>query len=675
MALELKEIDGLPDYKSLDPSSLEQFIEDLLANHREEIRAIIAHTTEEPTWDNLAQPLEELDDYITKAWAPISQINSVVSTPELREAHDNCLPHLSRYETEMKQSGALYAAFKALRDSKSFSILDSARRKVISDTLLDFELSGVALEDAKKKRFAEISERLSVLSSEFSNRVLDATDAWSKHIQEASSLEGLSELQKRASAEAARVRGLDGYLLTLEMPSYISVIRHAEDRELRGEVHEAYVTRASDAGPCAGRFDNTETLMEIIRLRRELTELLGYLNYADYSVAKKMAASGKEVREFLEEMLAKALPKAREELIAVQFFASEKYGIDDVQAWDIRFLEERMREDQYGVSNELLRPYFPLDHVVDGMFRIVERLYGIRIEEKPLPDTWHDDVRFYEILRGNEKIARFYLDAFARANKRSGAWMDSCRVRREYGNFLQIPVAYLNCNASPPLDGMPALLTHSDVVTLFHEFGHGLHHMLTRQQHGPVSGINGVSWDAVELPSQFMENWCWQPEGIAIISSHYETGEPLPKALLDRLLAAKNFQSGLHMVSQLEFALFDVAIHETNEEVDPMEVLRNIYASINLIQIPEYNRFPCSFEHIFAGGYAAGYYSYLWAEVLSADAFAAFEETGIFNEDTGKRFLKHILEVGGSKSAAEMYRDFRGRDATMDALLRHSGLA
>ena len=669
------EIDGLPNFSSIQPDGIEEAIKELLASNREEVTGIVDRVSDSPTWDSLVAPLEEIDDRLTKAWVPISHLNAVVNTETLRAAHDGCLAALTQYSTELRQSQPLYDAYKNLRSSKTYDDeLSAAQKKVVENALIDFELSGVGLDERTKKRFADVSERLAVLASRFQNNVLDASDAWTRHFDGPEPLDGLPDVNLAIATQAARARDLDGYVVTLEMPSYMAVMDHAEDRELRREVHEAYVTRASDRGPHAGIFDNTENMNEILSLRHEQAQLLGYGNYAELSVVKNMTDDPAEIEAFLENLLERSLPKAREDLDELSTFALEKYGITEVRPWDTRFLSEQLRQKKYAVSEEELRPYFPMEKVLTGMFDVVERLFGIRVQRAIAPDHWHDDVLFFEIYRDENRIARFYIDAFARPHKQGGAWMNDCRVRRESGNFLQLPAAFLTCNFTPPVGDVPALLTHSEVVTLFHEFGHGLHHMLTRQTCAAVSGINGVSLDAVELPSQFMENWCWQAESIGLISGHWQTGDPLPGALLERLLAARNFQSGLAVVRQLEFGLMDMALHTSVEALGPLRAMHDVRQRTGLVVSPEYDRFPWAFGHIFSGGYEAGYYSYLWSEVLSADAFAAFEETSIFDRPTGQRFLQEILEIGGSKDAIDSYKAFRGRQPDPSALLRHKGL-
>ena len=665
-------IDDLPQFRTIDPGSIEPAIRALLDANRQEVADLLDRLRGKgASWDQLAARLEDIDDRLDKAWAPISHLNAVVNTDDLRQAHDACLPMLSEYATEMGQSRPLFEAYSTLDGQAD---LDPAQRKVVTNALRDFRLAGVDLPEPEKVRFAEIRQRLSVLSSEFSNRVLDATDAWWQTVT-AEQLDGLPTVNLALAKAAAESRDVDGYVVTLEMPSYFGVMDHCRNRDLRETIYRAYVARASDVGPHAGEYDNTAAMREIVALRHELAQLLGFANFAELSVETKMAKSAAEVQAFLDDLLARCLPVAERDVAELRDAAAD-YGIDDVRPWDIRFLAERVREARYSVSQESLRPYFPMDRVIAGMFDVVHRLFDVDVVAASAPDTWHEDVRFYTIERDGETIAHFYLDAFARPAKRSGAWMADCHVRREWGNDRQLPVAFLTCNFAPGVDGQPALLTHDEVVTLFHEFGHGLHHMLTRQKYAAVSGINGVAWDAVELPSQFLENWCWQRESIQLISGHHETGEPLPDALLDRLLAAKNFQSGWLMVRQLEFGLFDMAIHTHSDpqSVDFAAVVADVKQRTSLVAPIADERFPWSFGHIFAGGYAAGYYSYLWAEVLSADAFGAFEETDVFDSALGRRFLNTVLEVGGSEEPAEFFRRFRGRDATPNALLRHAGI-
>lgn len=623
----------------------------------------------------MQEPLDQLDDRLGQAWSPVGHMNAVVNSEALRDAYNGCLPLLSEYSTRLGQNRQLFEAYQSLADSEEFNKLDSAQQKVINDNLRDFRLAGVALEDDKKARYGEIKKQLSELTSKFSDNVLDATMAWSKLITDESELAGLPESALAGAKQLAESKEKEGWLLNLDFPSYFPVMTYCDNRELRKEVYTAFSTRASDQGPNAGEFDNTKNIQEILKLRHELAQLLGFDNYAEYSLATKMAESPDKVIEFLEDLAAKSKPQAEKELAELKAFAKETFGAEELEAWDVGYYGEKLRQQRYAISQEELRPWFPAEKAISGMFEVVNRLYGIEFETVNNVDTWHKDVRFFNITRKGEVIGRFYLDLYAREHKRGGAWMDVCRSRWKQDDKLQLPVAYLTCNFTPPVGDKPALLTHDEVVTLFHEFGHGLHHMLTKVDYAAISGISGVAWDAVELPSQFMENWCWEKEGLAIISGHFETGEPLPEEMLDKLLAAKNFQSAMMMVRQLEFSLFDFKLHkEYRENIDVQSVLNEVRKQVAVVIPPSFNRFQNSFSHIFAGGYAAGYYSYKWAEVLSADAFSRFEEEGIFNRNTGESFLHEVLEKGGSAEPMELFVNFRGREPQIDALLRHSGI-
>ncbi|MEW8352078.1 MAG: M3 family metallopeptidase, partial [Candidatus Thiodiazotropha taylori] len=540
-------------------------------------------------------------------------------------------------------------------------------------------LSGVDLPEDKKQRFKEISQSLSKLTTKFEENLLDATNAWSKLISDPEQLAGLPESAMALAKQTAEQREQQGWLLTLEFPSYFPVMTYADQRELRRELYEAYATRASDCGPDAGKWDNSEVMEQILALRHEQAQLLGYNNYAERSLARKMARTTEEVMSFLTDLAQRSKAQAERELAELTQFASENYGIDQLEAWDIGYYSEKLRQHRHAISQEELKPYFPETRVIPGMFAVVERLYGIRIQSVEGVDTWHPDVRFYEIRdKQNQLRGQFYLDLYARPKKRGGAWMDECATRFFSESVDQVPVAYLTCNFSPPVADQPALFTHDEVETLFHEFGHGLHHMLTRIDYPAVAGINGVAWDAVELPSQFMENWCWEQQALELISGHVESGEPIPDELFQRLHGAKNFQSAMQMVRQLEFSIFDFRIHQ---EYDPdqggriYQILDQVREQVSVIKPPSWNRFPHGFSHIFAGGYAAGYYSYKWAEVLSADAFSRFEEQGIFSQEAGQAFLQEILEQGGSKDAMELFVAFRGREPQIEPLLRHSGIS
>ncbi|MBM1183940.1 oligopeptidase A Metallo peptidase. MEROPS family M03A [Pseudomonas lundensis] len=665
----------LPPFSAIRPEHVQPAIEQILADNRAGIEKILQDQGQNPTWEGLVLAMDELNDRLGAAWSPVSHLNAVCNSAELRAAYEACLPALSAYSTEMGQNRELFQAFEALAHSPHVADFDQAQLTILEHSLRDFRLSGIDLPHDKQKRYAEVQSKLSELGSKFSNQLLDATQAWTKHITDEAALAGLTESAKAQMAAAAQAKGLDGWLITLEFPSYYPVMTYAEDRALREEVYAAYCTRASDQGPNAGTFDNGPVMEEILDLRQELAQLLGFGSFAELSLATKMAETPDQVLTFLRDLAKRSKPFAARDLEQLQAYAAEQ-GCPELKSWDSGFFGEKLREQRYSVSQETLRAYFPIDKVLKGLFDIVHTLYGIDIVELKGFDTWHPDVRLFEIKENGQHIGRFFFDLYARANKRGGAWMDGARDRRRTAaGVLQSPVANLVCNFTPAVAGKPALLTHDEVTTLFHEFGHGLHHMLTEIEHSGVSGINGVAWDAVELPSQFMENWCWEPEGLALISGHYETGEALPQDLLQKMLAAKNFQSGLMMVRQLEFSLFDFELHATHGDGRSVaQVLDGIRDEVSVMRPPAYNRFPNSFAHIFAGGYAAGYYSYKWAEVLSADAFSRFEEEGVFNPHTGKAFRQAILARGGSKAPMELFKDFRGREPSIDALLRHSGL-
>jgi oligopeptidase A len=629
------------------------------------------------TYAEVVERIEHSDDILSKMWSPIGHMNSVISSDELREAHDACLPFLSEYGTWVGQHQGLFALYEKLQQSDEFSSLDEAQQKVVTNAIRDFTLSGVALPDDKKKRYAEIKSKLSELSSRFSNNVMDATMGWTKLVEDEAELAGLPDSAKAAAKQAAAGKEKQGWLFTLDIPSYLPVMLYADNETLREEMYQAYSTKASDQGPNAGEFDNAATIDEILGLKQELATILGFDNYAELSLATKMAESTTQVTDFLEDLAAKSKPQAQNELQEIVEFASTNYHKVNLP-WDYTYYGEKLKQEKYAISDEELRPYFPEDRVVKGLFEVVSRLYNMRIEAVEGIDVWHKDVSFYEIYDVNNTLrGSFYLDLYAREKKRGGAWMDECRVRRRLPDgTLQLPVAYLTCNFNGPVDGKPALFTHDEVVTLFHEFGHGIHHMLTQIEAGGVSGINGVAWDAVELPSQFLENWCWQPEALNFISGHYETGEALPADLLDKMLAAKNYQSAMQMVRQLEFSLFDFRLHQAKEPTKSVQqVLDDVRQEVAVVIPPSFNKFQNSFGHIFAGGYAAGYYSYKWAEVLSADAFGRFEDEGIFNQQTGNDFLSNILEMGGSREPMDLFVAFRGREPKVDALLRHSGIA
>jgi oligopeptidase A len=672
-------LNDLPKFSTIGPESVVPELERLLDGNRAAIDALPA-SGRTWSWETLVEPLDELDDRINKFWSPIGHLNAVVNSDALREAYNAGLPKLSEYGTEMGQNENLFQAYRSLAGSAGYADLGEAQKQVISHALRDFELSGIALPADKKARYKEIAQELSRLCSQFSDNVLDATQGWTRHIEDEALLNGIPETARTLARQEAEQRKLSGWVFTLDFPSYYAVMTYADDRELRREFYTAYATRASELGPNAGEWDNSAIMEQILALRHEEAQLLGYDNYAALSLATKMADSPKDVVDFLLGLSQRSLPVARRDLEELRGFAAERYAVETLESWDIGYYSEKLRLHDFSLSDEELRPYFPATRVVPGMFDVVRRLYGLDIKQREDVDVWHPDVQFYEIFDAQGELrGAFYLDLFARAKKRGGAWMDDCLVRRKLKDgSIQPPVAYLVCNFTPPAGSDPALLRHEEVLTLFHEFGHGLHHMLTRVDYPGVSGIRGVEWDAVELPSQFMENFCWEREALNVLSGHYLTGEALPDSLYRKMIAARNFQSGMQMVRQLEFSLFDFRIHQ---EYDPArggriyEILAEVREQTAVLKPPAFNRFPHGFSHIFAGGYAAGYYSYKWAEVLSSDAFSLFEERGVFDPETGREFMEKILERGGSRKAMELFKDFRGREPEIDALLRHSGIA
>lgn len=665
---------GLPQFSHIEIEHFKSHLDALLKNHLEEIDRLLKEN-HHYTWDDLIYPLDNLADELERFWSPFAHMHAVMDSEALRESYEACLPLLSAYDAAIGHNQDLYEAIKSI-DQHS---LNPAQKKIIVDSIQDFELSGVALSTANKKRFEAIQSRLAELSSKFENNVLDATHAYTIHITETERLVGLPEHALNTAKELAHEKGLDGFVLTLEYPCFQAVITHAEDRALREEMYQAYITRASDQGPHAGTFDNTPLIDEILSLRHEKAELLGFNNFAELSLATKMAASTNQVTEFIYDLISRTREKGKAEFRQLELFAQDKFNLSPVNPWDVAYLSEKRRQDLYSLSQEELRPYFPQPKVMQGLFAIVKKLFGMSIEEIEDVDVWHKDVQCYCIVdEFNQTRGYIYTDLFARPHKRNGAWMDSMQSRRKLENgTVQLPIATLTCNFAKPSANRPAMLSHDEVVTLFHEFGHCLHHILTQVDYLSGSGINGVEWDAVELPSQFFENWCWDEQALSLLTSHVDTGETLPSALYERLITAKNFQSAMAMLRQMEFALFDFRIHQeyqTGKASFVAGILADVRSNTSVVPIVPYNRFQHSFSHIFGGGYAAGYYSYMWAEVLSSDAFARFEEEGIFNPKTGHDFLKSILEVGGSRKAADAFLEFRGRPATIDALLRHNGI-
>ncbi|WP_318407415.1 oligopeptidase A [Photobacterium leiognathi] len=668
----------LPPFAHIKPEHIKPAVEKAIADCRENVESVLMEMAE-PTWETICAPLAETDDRLSRIWSPVGHLNGVKNSSELREAYESCLPLLSDYSTWLGQHKGLYEAYKALKASDKFAELSKAQQKSIKDALKEFELSGIGLPAQEQARYGEISKRLSELSSKFSNNVLDATMAWSKVITDVEQLSGLPESVLLAAKANAEAKGEEGYLFTLDMPSYLPVMTYCDNRELRAEMYEAFGTRASDRGPNAGEFDNTEVIAEKLKLSHELARMLGFNSYSEKSLATKMAESTEQVLGFLNDLADRAKPQGEREVAELRDYARNEFGVETLEPWDFAYYSEKLKQHRYSISDEELRPYFPEKKVVAGLFEVLKRVFGLEIKQRDGVEVWHESVKFYDIFDNKGTLrGSFYLDLYAREHKRGGAWMDECVVRRtRIDGSLQTPVAYLTCNFNRPVGDKPALFTHNEVVTLFHETGHGIHHMLTQVDVAAVSGINGVPWDAVELPSQFLENWCWEEEALAFISGHYETGEPLPKAMLDKMLAAKNFQSAMFILRQLEFGLFDFTLYtEYDPEVGAqvLDTLFKVKSRVSVVPSPEWGRFPHSFSHIFAGGYSAGYYSYLWAELLSSDAFSRFEEEGIFNPLTGQDFLTCILEQGGSEEPMALFKRFRGREPELDAMLRHSGI-
>ncbi|WP_293761819.1 M3 family metallopeptidase [uncultured Aquitalea sp.] len=668
----LLDFSGLPRFADITPEHISPAIAELLAEARKAVAQLTAqHDT--PQWESFVDPLTDATERLSRAWGVVGHLNAVVNTPQLRDAYNANIAPISEFWTEMGQNLALYQRFKALAAAPAYAAYGVARKKIIENDLRDFRLSGAELPEAEKARYADIQSRLAELSARFEQNVMDATDAFSLFIDNAAELDGVPEDSLALFAAAAEADGKTGYKITLQFPFYFPVMQYAHNRELRRTLYDAYAKRASEFGPAEQ--DNTAIIREKLQLTREEAQLLGFANFAELSLYTKMAESPQQVIDFLRDLARRAKPFAQKDRAELEAYAAKELGIAQLEAWDVTYAAEKLREARYAFSEQEVKQYFPEPRVLEGLFGVVNRLYGVNVQASGAP-VWHEDVRFYDILKDGALVGSFYLDLYSREGKRPGAWMDDARGRRQKGETLQTPVAYLTCNFTRPVGDKPALFTHDEVITLFHEFGHGLHHMLTRVDELGVSGINGVEWDAVELPSQFMENFCWEWDVLQGMTAHADSGEPLPRALFDKMLAAKNFQSGMITVRQLEFALFDMLLYTGFDTAkgDWLALLDEVRREVAVNFPPAYNRFPNSFSHIFAGGYAAGYYSYKWAEVLSADAYAAFEEAGGANTDTGKRFWDEVLAVGGSRSALESFRAFRGRDPQIDALLRHSGM-
>ena len=676
----LLDFSGLPRFDAILPSHVQPAITELLADNRRRIDRLADDATP-ATWTAFAGPLTDGIEQLSRAWGIVGHLHSVNDIPEWREAYNQMLPEVSRFYAELGQNLKLFAKYKAIREGAEYATLSPARRKIIDNEVRDFRLSGAELPEDKKPRFQAIQEELASLSAKFSENLLDATNAFAEIVTDEKELAGLPADVIQAAREAAEKDGKDGWKFTLHMPSYWPVLQFAHSRRLRAVLYRASATRASEFGP--DKLDNTPLIQRILELRREEAQMLGYRNYADVSLVPKMAESVAQVLVFLRDLAAKAKPFAEKDVAELREFARRELGLETLEPWDMGYASEKLRQARYAFSEQEVKPYFTEPKVLTGLFHVIESLYGVRIAPDSAP-VWHEDVRFFRIeTPAGELVGQFYLDPYARETKRGGAWMDEAITRRRVATGIQTPVAYLNCNFPRPVgekDGktLPATFSHGDVETLFHEAGHGLHHLLTRVEELGVSGIHGVEWDAVELPSQFMENYCWEWDVLQQMSGHVDTGEPLPRELFDKMLAARNFQSGMLTVRQIEFSLFDMLLHSDFDPAGPrsvLDLLDEVRREVAVTFPPEWNRFPNSFSHIFAGGYAAGYYSYKWAEVLSADSYAAFEEAGNpFDPVVGKRFLDEIIAAGGARPALENFRAFRGRDPQVDALLRHSGM-
>lgn len=668
---------NLPCFSGIDPSTISIDLDKLLTNNKRKLHELLESLTTY-NWNKLIVPLEEMDDDLSKFWSPIRHLHSVADNDPLRKSYNDSLQKITEYYTDIMQDEKLYQAYKQIRHSDEYNQFDATKQKVIDDNLRDFMLSGVSLDKEKKQQYKTVVQELTRVESKFEENVLDATQEWSKAIADESLLQGLPDSVIELAKKNAEDRNTEGWVFTLDFPSYYPTMLYADSSELRREFYEAYVTRASSNGPGGKELDNSAIMTEILNLRKQKARILEFDTYANLSLAKKMAKAPEEVLSFLDELLSHSIDAARQEYAELIEFAKTKFQQATINPWDVAYYSEKLKHQTFDFSQEEIRSYFPASSALNGLFAIVNKLYGINIRQIPDIDVWHEDVCFYLITDslGNDR-GGFYLDLYARKHKRGGAWMDECVIRKNLGGKLQIPIAYLSCNFTPPVNDKPSLLTHDEVTTLFHEFGHGLHHMLTLIDYPPVSGINGVPWDAVELPSQFMENWCWERKSLDLIGKHYLTGEPIPGALFSKMQKARNFQSALQMVRQLEFAIFDFRLHFEESDYSQLSIQRlldDVRLKTAVIIPPEFNRFQNSFTHIFSGGYAAGYYSYKWAEVLSADAFSKFEENGIFDQNTGRQFLNTILEQGGSRDALDLFVEFRGREPSIVPLLRHAGI-
>jgi oligopeptidase A len=680
----LLDFSDLPQFETIKPEHIGSAIDSLLDQCRTVVIELEGQSAQ-VTWENFVEPLENVTEKLSRAWGIVGHLNAVVDTPELRAAYNENQPKITEFWTALAQNLTLFTKYKALQLGPDYAGFSAARKKIIENAVRDFRLGGAELAEEDKPRFAEIQEKHAALTTKFSENILDATNEYALYIENEAELSGLPDDAKQAARAAAEKDEKPGYKFTLHFPSYFPVLQYADNRELRATIYRANATKASELGGQPA-WDNTQNIVDILKLRDEEAKLLGYKNFAEVSLVSKMAQTPDQVISFLQDLAKRARPFAEKDLAELRSFAQKELGIEQLEAWDVTYASEKLREQRYAFSEQEVKQYFPEPQVVAGLFRTIESLFSVSIKPDAAP-VWHPDVKFFRIEKDGALVGQFYLDLYARQGKRGGAWMDDARGRRRIAEGIQTPIAYLTCNFTEPavVNGQvkPSLFTHDEVITLFHEFGHGLHHMLTRVEELGVSGISGVEWDAVELPSQFMENFCWEWDVLSHMTAHAETGAPLPRALYDKMIAAKNFQSGLQTLRQVEFSLFDMHLHydyNPDGSKTVQDVLNEVRAQVSVMTPPAFNRFQHSFSHIFAGGYAAGYYSYKWAEVLSADAYGAFEEASqssgnVLSSDTGARFLREILAMGGSRPAIESFKAFRGREPTIDALLRHSGMA
>ncbi len=670
----LLDFSGLPKFDQVKAAHVTPAVDYLLLQGRELLESLSSSSIA-PTWQNFAYTLEDFEEQLSRAWSQVSHMNSVVNSPELREAYNDNLSKLTAFYADLSQDERLYKKFRDLKASTEYNSLNTAQKKIIENELRDFRLGGAELPEAQKVRFKAIQEELSTLSAKFEENLLDTTNDFSLILEDASNLQGIPADVLQGAADAAKAEGKNGYKFTLHFPSYMPVLQYADNRDLRATLYRAYATRASEFGK--PEWDNTNLIKDILKLKQESAKLLGFNNYAEVSLSTKMAGKPAEVTDFLDTLGKRAKPFALRDMKELKEYAANKLGLAELEAWDMAYASEKLREEKYAFSDQEVKQYFPESQVLHGLFKVTETIFGVHVKKSQAP-VWHADASFYEITDHQGKlVGQFYLDLYARNNKRGGAWMDEAITRRKKIGGVETPVAYLTCNFSPPVGGKPALFTHDEVNTMFHEFGHGLHHLLTKVDDYGVSGIKGVEWDAVELPSQFMENFCWEWEVLRHMTKHVDTGAQLPRELFDKMVAAKNFQAGMQTMRQIEFSLFDIRLHgdfDPNGPETALDLIEQVRDEVAVVRPPKWNRFPNNFSHIFAGGYAAGYYSYKWAEVLSADAYSLFEENGVLSQETGQRFWSEILAKGGSRPALDSFIAFRGREPSIDALLRHNGM-